>query len=153
MPAERWIDSDNVVARVNLPNMRGPVGRRVEIYAEAVRGLLALEPDRSRRDKYLEFIDIHAGLTDNEYRRYRQQYAEGDTVMPGVIQRAREEAHIEGERTVLERLLRRRFGDLRPDIDERLHKASSTDLEAWADNLLDAETLDDVFGQARSSAP
>ena len=113
------------------------------------------------RDKYLEFIDIYAGLTDNEYRRYRQQYAEGDTVMPGVIQRARDEAmrqgiergvsrgvrqgHIEGERAVLERLLRRRFGDLRPDIDERLRRASAADIEAWADNVLDAETLDDVF--------
>ena len=69
MPAERWIDSDNIVARVNLPNMRGPAGRRVEVYAQAVRGLLALESDGSRRDKYLEFIDIYAGLTDNEYRR------------------------------------------------------------------------------------
>ena len=112
-----------------------------------MRGLLALESDGNRRDKYLEFIDIYAGLTDNEYRRYRQQYAEGDTVMPGVIQRAREKAHIEGERTVLERQLRRRFGDLRPDIDERLRQASATDIEAWADNVLDAETLDDVFGQ------
>ncbi len=145
IPAERWLDTDNIVARVNLPNMRDPAGRRVEVYAKAVRGLLALESDGGRRDKYLEFIDIYADLTDNEYRLYRQQYAEGDTVMSGVIQRAREEAHIEGERTVLDRQLRRRFGDLRPEIDERLRRASAADIEAWADNVLDAETLDDVF--------
>ena len=53
MPAESWLDSDNVVARVNLPNMRSPRERRVEVYAGAVRGLLELEPDHHRRDKYV----------------------------------------------------------------------------------------------------
>ncbi len=74
MPAESWLDSDNVVARVNLPNMRSPRERRVEIYARTVRGLLALEPDWERRAKYVDFIDIYAGLTENERRRYRRQY-------------------------------------------------------------------------------
>ena len=32
LPAERWRDSGNVVARVNLPNMRSPARRRVEVY-------------------------------------------------------------------------------------------------------------------------
>ncbi len=60
MDAARWLDSDNPVARVNLPNMRIPADRRVEVYAQAVRGLLTLEPDGDKRAKYLEFIDIYA---------------------------------------------------------------------------------------------
>ena len=60
-PAERWLDSDNVVARVNLPNMR---------------------------------------ITGHD----------------------------------------------RVEAAERLRHAPETGLEAWADNVLDAETLDDVFG-------
>ena len=74
MPADSWLHSDNVVARVNLPNMRSPRERRIEVYARAVRGLLDLEPDRERRAKYVDFIDIYASLTDNERQRYRQQY-------------------------------------------------------------------------------
>ena len=35
MPAESWLDSDDVVARVNLPNMRSPRERRIEVYARA----------------------------------------------------------------------------------------------------------------------
>jgi len=58
---------------VNLPNMRIPADRRVEVYAQAVRGLLTLEPDGDKRAKHLEFIDIYAALTDNEFRRYRRQ--------------------------------------------------------------------------------
>ena len=52
-----------------------------------------------------------------------------------------------GRRTnlVLERQLQRRFGVLTPEITEKLSEASSVDLENWAENVLDAETLDDVF--------
>ena len=56
MPAEDWLDSGNVVARVNLPNMRRPPGMsKVEVYAHAVRGLFDLEPDLDRRAKYMDF--------------------------------------------------------------------------------------------------
>ena len=74
--------------------------------------------------------------------------------MAGVIQRAREEGvqqgmergRVEGERAVLERQLRRRFGRLPPATARRLDRASPADLEAWAENVLDAGTLDEVFG-------
>ena len=153
MPAERWLDSDNVVARVNLPNMRSPRERRVEVYARAVRGLLELEPDHHRRGKYLDFIDIYVGLTDNERRRYRRQYPEESRTMAGIVQRARDEGmqqgmsrgRVEGERALLRRQLRRRFGVLSPETVERVGQASARDLEAWAENVLDAGTLDEVF--------
>ncbi len=57
MPAAHWLESDNLVARVNLPNMRSGEISRVEVYGQAVRGLLALEPDGSKQAKYLDFID------------------------------------------------------------------------------------------------
>ena len=46
----------------------------------------------------------------------------------------------------MERLLLRRFGHLPPATAERLGQASATDLETWAENVLGAETLGDVFG-------
>lgn len=58
-----------------------------------------------------------------------------------------EQGRIQGERTVLERQLRRRFGQLPPAITSRLGRASASDLERWAENELDAETLDNVFGK------
>ena len=108
---------------------------------------------------------MYAALTDNEYRRYRRQYPEESNAMAGVIQRARDEGieqgieqgiergmergmqqgRVEGERAVLERQLRRRFGLLPPATVSRLARASVADLETWAENVLDAETLADVF--------
>ena len=100
--------------------------------------------------------DIYAGLTDNEFRRYQRQYPEESSTMAGVIERARDEGmqqgmrqgRVEGERAVLERLLRRRFGLLSTAVAERLSQASASDLETWAENVLDAETLDDVFNSS-----
>ena len=81
--------------------------------------------------------------------------------MAGVIARARDEGmqqgmqqgmrqgRVEGERAVLERQLRRRFGFLSPEVAERLDQASAADLETWAENVLDAQTLDDVFESSR----
>lgn len=163
MPAERWLDSSNVVARINLPNMRVPEGLdRVEVYASAMRGVLDLEPDRARQEKYIDFIDIYAELTDNERRRYRERHPEESSMIVGFNQLAREEGRREGrdegrregrddgrregERAVLERLLLRRFGALPPAVGARLGDASTAELEAWADNVLDAATLDEVFG-------
>lgn len=149
IPTEHWQESDNLVARVNLPNMNVPEDSKVEVYAQAIRGLLRLEQDQEKRAKYIDFVDIYAALTDNERARYRRQYPEEGATMAGMFQRAREEGmrqgRVEGERMVLERLLRRRFGTVSPDVAEKLSEASAAELETWAENILDAETPADVF--------
>ena len=162
MDAGEWRDSDNPVALVNLPNMRRPPGMdRVDVFTHAAHGLRALEPDAAKLAKYVQFIDIYAALTDNEQETYRRRYPEESRTMAGMIQRAHDrgmrlgmrqgrdegirEGRVDGERTVLERLLRRRFGHLSPAVADRLHRASATDLEEWTENVLDARTLDDVF--------
>ncbi|MCY4563692.1 MAG: DUF4351 domain-containing protein [Gammaproteobacteria bacterium] len=60
-----------------------------------------------------------------------------------------EQGRVEGERVVLERQLKRRFGLLSPEVAARLEQASVADLETWAENVLDAPTLDDVFNSRR----
>ena len=154
MDAESWLDSGNLVARVNLPNMRRGARDKVDVYASAVRGLLALEADGAKRAKYMDFIDIYARLTDNEFGRYRQQHPEENSIVAGYIQRRVEEGiergRADGERAVLERQLRRRFGPLPPEAVERLRHGSGAELEAWADNVLDAGTLDEVFRATRT---
>ena len=47
---------------------------KLDAYAAAVRGLLALESDAEHRRKYADFIDIYAGLDDNERREYERAY-------------------------------------------------------------------------------
>ncbi len=97
LPAERYLDSGNIVARLNLPNMRHPRDRRVEVYARALDGLLALEPDWNKQLKYIEFIDAYADLREDEVARYRAEYIDntgGNTM--GLAAILRQEGRQEG---------------------------------------------------------
>ena len=163
MDAGEWWDSDNPVALVNLPNMRPPEGLdRVEVFAQAVHGLRALEPDGGKLAKYVRFIDIYAALTDNEQQSYRRRYPEESKTMAGMIQRAHDEGLREGMREgmregrvdMLEQQLTRRFGPLAPVLSDRLHNGSAAELEAWAEKVLDARAVEDVFEPgARGAGP
>ncbi len=55
------------------------------------------------------------------------------------------EGHQEGEQTLLQRLLSRRFGALPDWVQQRLLHADSAQLEQWADKFLDAQTLEAIF--------
>ena len=144
-PAEPWMDSDNLVARLNLPNMHWPQERRIDIYAQAIRGLLSLEPDVEKRLKYVDFVDIYSKLDENEQRIYTERYPQANWSMVGLRERMRQEGKQEAVLTVLSRQIERRFGPLDPTVTERLQQASTADLERWADNFVDARTLDEVF--------
>jgi hypothetical protein len=95
-PFERYRDSDNIVARLNLPNLSYPPERKVEVYAQAVRGLMTLEPHPERQLKYLDFIDIYAGLDDNELERYRREYPQEATQMATFAERFTEKGRQQG---------------------------------------------------------
>jgi len=65
--------------------------------------------------------------------------------MPTIAERWVEEGLQQGEAQVLRRQLNRRFGALPEWAEERLTQAELTQLEIWADRVLDADTLDAVF--------
>ena len=149
LPYERYRDSDNVVARLNLPNMRYDPRRRVEVYAQALRGLTSLEPDPERQLKYLDFIDIYAGLDDNERARYRREYPEEAEKMSTFAERFREEGMQQGmqqgEARVLLRQLERKFGALPAPVRQRVEQADAQTLLEWSERILTAGSVEEVL--------
>lgn len=57
----------------------------------------------------------------------------------------RVEGILEGERRVLLRMLRQKFGGLDPDLEKRIAAAELADLERWTRRFVEAETLDSIF--------
>jgi hypothetical protein len=53
----------------------------------------------------------------------------------------------QGEALVLKRLLTRRFGPLPEEVENKLAQADRSQLESWADRVLDAKSLEEVFEQ------
>jgi hypothetical protein len=64
-----------------------------------------------------------------------------------LIEQGRAEGEARGARRVLGLQLRSRFGVLDPQTEKRLEAASVEELERWAERVVDARTLADVFGR------
>lgn len=145
LDASLYLHSDNLVARLNLPNMRWPEEQKVDIYASAISGLFSLEPDPEKQLKYIDFIDIYTAMDDNQMHEYQTRYPQETHKMASLTERLLNEGMQQGEQNVLQRLLVRRFGPLDTQTRQRLQQATAHELECWADNILDAKTLDEVF--------
>ena len=61
------------------------------------------------------------------------------------IQQGMQKGIQQGEARFLKRQLRRVFGDLAPDIEQRIDSASSEDIERWGDRILTCKTLAEIF--------
>ncbi|WP_416137193.1 hypothetical protein ACM26W_11830 [Halomonas sp. HK25] len=162
-PAERYLDSDNLVARLNLPNMQRTPAQKIDIYASAIQGLLTLEPNIEKQIKYLDFIDIYTGLSDTERQLYESRYPQESTAMTGLVERMRTESMQEGMQKgmqqgmqqgrhegvegTLRKQIELKFGDLPAWADERLKQASDEQLDAWVARILTADSLDALFAE------
>jgi len=169
LPYERYRDSDNIVARLNLPNMRYDQERKVDAYAQAMRGLVGLERDPEKQLKYIEFVDIYANLDDNERVRYERDYPDEAKTMSSFaerflqqgiqqgiqegiqqgIQRGKEEGKQEGEAVMLLRLLQLKFGDVPPAIRQEIERADAQALLQWSERVLTATRIEQVIGGNR----
>jgi len=63
----------------------------------------------------------------------------------GHEQRGQEKGFQEGEQVLMQKLLTKRFGPLPAEVLEQLACASTEQIETWADRVLDAASLDEVF--------
>jgi hypothetical protein len=168
-PARDHYESPNLVARLNLPSMAHAPADRIEIYAQAVRGLLTLEPDPERRLKYLDFIDIYANLDEQERSTYQKRYPQEAEIMSGFaerfiqqgvqqglqqgvqqgvqqgIQQGVQQGLQQGEARLLLRQLSQRFGELPDTARQAVEAADAETLLHWADRVLTARSLDEVI--------
>ena len=157
--AREYQDSDNLVARLNLPNMAWrTTDDKLAALAAAVRGLASLEPDPERQLKYADFIDTYATLTPEERTRYEQHYPREEAIMAGRIEQSREEGmeqgmqqgmqqgRREGEAAVLLRLIEGKFGaEAAAACRERIEQADADTLLQWSQRILTAERIEDVL--------
>src|SRR5699024_5694831 len=116
--------------------------------------LLTLEPNTAKQGKYIEFIEHYSQLDEEDIIEFKQRYPEEGNVMGGYYKRLAEESAKQslqqgleqGERLLLLKLLKRRFTKQAAQAYEnKLLQASSKDIERWAENILDAETIEEVF--------
>jgi len=149
-----YVDSDNVVARILLPCMHVPEGRRVEIVVRSLEGLVKLEASVQKQRKYTEFVTMYAGLSGEERIQLEQEldHAPWSRKMTGWLSEAEAKGEAkgkaEGEAKLVLRALSRRGLALTAQQEKLVRACLDTaQLERWFDRALTAGTADEVFVQ------
>lgn len=156
-------DTNNPLLRILLPKMDYSKQERIEVICRAYKGLFDLV-DRRLFDKYVDFIDVYAEVTqeeqtviyhelsDREETAMLAQYIRNKGYEEGIqqgIQQGLEQGLREGARqekiAILKRLLQRKFGSLPAWVDERIQCASNDRLNAWTESVLEATSIGDLL--------
>jgi hypothetical protein len=164
-----FLNSNNIVARFNLPLMRHDKKERLTIYHQSNKAVFELEPDIDKQRKYLDYIDFYAKLDDQEREQYEQQLKHEDKHMQAAyktiyqrkfeegiergvekgieagIEQGIEQGQLSADRKTLQRLVSKRFGEVAAYFQNRIDSAEPEQLERWLDNVLDAQSIEQVF--------
>ena len=157
MPWQQYENSDNLVACLNLPNMRHQPEERIDVHAKAFQSLLRLEQDVDKQAKYLDFIDIYSNLSDNELQRYQEKYPEEVKKMTSFsqryeqqgiekgIQQGMQQGMQQGEAAMLLLLVETKFGAPSSQTKSRIENADSPTLLQWSKRIIEANHLDEIW--------
>ncbi len=128
---------------------------RGELAIACVRRILgARKLDEDRRFKLLNFVQTYVKLDDRTAPEYEALLRESEnqevremfmTWADEIREEGREEGLRQGEASLLERQLNRRFVELPKWVLERLEQATREELGRWSERVLEARRLEDVF--------
>ncbi len=159
---ERWPEleaSSNPFAIVVMSHLksratRGDMPSRLRWKMHLVRQLYQGGWRRQDVLELLRFIDWVLALPSGLESRFRDEVEKLETekdmrYVTSFERLSREEGleqgFLQGEASVLKRLLERRFERLPEWVGKRLEQASRDELEGWVDRVIEAKALEDVF--------
>lgn len=151
--ASDYYDHPNPVVKILLPKMGYEPGQRAEVIRQAYLGLFQLVAPMLF-DKYVDFIDVYAGILEEERESiFHEMIEQEDTAMLAQyirdkgFQDGEIKGEIKGRRDILERLLVHRFGPLPDWGAEQLASATSEQLDRWIDRVLEADSIQAVLAE------
>lgn len=157
----KWQDSDNPVAILNLPCMQYKKHEKLDMYYRTTKRFFQLEKNPKKLEKYIDFIDHYANLNEDEFKQFTETYPEEGKTMLSFSERYTQKGMQQGMQIGLEQgieqgiekglisilliQLQSRFGEVPPNINEKIERADMQELNRWLVNILEAETIEGVF--------
>lgn len=159
-----FLQQTNPVAAALMARMQIQPADRPKVKAECLRLLATLHLDPARMQLISGFIDTYLRLNAAEEKLFQQELSkieliEQEQIMEIVtswmeqgiqqgLQRGQQEGKQEGKQEeallLILRQLTRRIGTIEPELQERIHRLSLTQLEELAEALLDFSAIADL---------
>ena len=87
-------------------------------------------------------MPIEIDLRENAFVKWGEELGEAKGMAKGMA-----EGRVHGESHTLTRILERRFGHLPETIRAKIASADASALDRWVDQVVDATSLDAIFGE------
>lgn len=161
MPAKKYLNSDNIIARLMLPFMRFSQQDWMEVLDSGVKAVLEMVDSAQglRRNKYLDFLLFYFNLEEKEwetYRAYKQAQKKDKEIemittilknqgkMEGRIE-GRMEGKIEGKMEALLSLLPKKLGPMPPEIETSIRTLKDADrIDSLLNRFLEVRNWQEV---------
>ena len=105
-----------------------------------VAALTAFQPQE--RDAYQASLKYYRDMKNVTATAYGEGVVDGRQVGR---EEGLQEGRLEGEASALQKLLRKRFAQIPPEIQQRIAQANSAQLDIWLERVLQAQQINDVF--------
>lgn len=156
--AEHYVDRPQPLAAALAALMRSKVWDNVERKLRCLRAVGRAAVNEAQKFLLGNVVETYLKLDPQDEERFaaeirrdtnkevRDMVITWEDALAASREEGLEAGLLQGEASVLRRLLKRRFTEVPPQVEKRLEQAGRQDLESWAERVLDAERLEDVFG-------
>ncbi len=131
------------------------------MYDQSLRGLFALESDPKKREKYVDFIDIYANLSEQKRIQYGQEYLTEESRMTSFKTWLRDQGWQQGmqqgrQQGVADMLLGQLAVTFGQTPSQAVHthviQADTDTLRRWSERILSARSAQEVFASGTHPA-
>lgn len=124
---------------------------RPKVKAECLRLLVTLRLDPARMQLISGFVDTYLKLTDAEEQAFQEELGriepeareEVMQIVTSWMQKGIEQGKLEGEVSIVMRLLKRKLGEVTPEVEAQVRKLKLAQLEDLSEALLDFSSVED----------
>jgi hypothetical protein len=150
MPAKKYLNSSNIIARLMLPFMRFSRQDWMEVLDSGVKAVLEMvDPTEGlRRNKYLDFLLFYFNLEEKEWETYRaykhaqQKDKEVDMLITTVL---KNQGKIEQGQEMLLSLLPKKLGPMPPEVETSILKLNDVErISSLLNRLLEVRDWQEV---------
>lgn len=155
-----YLGQANPVASALMAKMQIAPIDRPKVKAQCLRLLVTLRLDPARMQLITGFVDTYLDLTELEEQAFQVELGriepeEQEQVMQIVtswMRKGIEQGKREGEVSIVMRLLKRKVGELDPEVEERVKRLGVSQLEDLSEALLDFSNLEDLTTWLKNDA-
>jgi hypothetical protein len=140
-----FLNQSNPVAAALMAKMDFKPEERVKVKLECLRMLATLKLNPAKMELISGFVDTYLRLNQTEEQQFEIELKQANLIEEEQVMEIVTSWMEKGEQKLINRLVKRRFNDISPELENRINSLSLSQIESLADAIFDLQSLDDLI--------